>query len=284
MKSASTQMIALLNSGQQFYKADLYTFTLKSGVVLRYASWDTDIVTGGNTYSANKLLFKRSKTKLVIGVEVDTLAMEVTAGPNDLFNGVPFLQSCQQGQLDGATVRLDYAVMSVAGVPTEGVVIQFSGSVADLEINRMRAMISVKSPFDLLNIQLPRVSYQPQCYHTLYDGGCKLMRATYLVSSSVNSGSNRSTLNCSLAQAAGYFDMGRLAFTSGVNNGLLRSVKQYLPGQIVLSYPLPVAPTVGDTFTVLPGCDKLYTTCVNKYNNKANFGGTPFVPVPETAV
>jgi hypothetical protein len=43
---------------------------------------------------------------------------------------------------------------------------------------------------------------------------------------------------------------------------------------------LPVEP--GDTFSVLVGCDHTPTTCQNKFGNRINFGGTPFVP-PETA-
>ena len=53
MKSASAGLLALLNSKQSFLMADLYTFTLAGGTVLRYTEADTSIVTGSNlmTYS-----------------------------------------------------------------------------------------------------------------------------------------------------------------------------------------------------------------------------------------
>jgi hypothetical protein len=52
---------------------------------------------------------------------------------------------------------------------------------------------------------------------------------------------------------------------------------------------LPVA--AGDTFSVIKGCDKTLATCKSTkkasgaiVDNSINFGGTPFVPVPQTAI
>ena len=68
-----------------------------------------------------------------------------------------------------------------------------------------------------------------------------------------------------------------------MNNGASRSVKSYTPGVITLSLPLLAAPGVGDTFNAYPGCDKQQATCTNKFSNKVNFGGQPYIPLPETA-
>jgi hypothetical protein len=43
-------------------------------------------------------------------------------------------------------------------------------------------------------------------------------------------------------------------------------------------------PNTGDTFTAYPGCDKTQNTCTSKFNNLVNFGGFPYVPVPEAAI
>ena len=90
------------------------------------------------------------------------------------------------------------------------------------------------------------------------------------------------TANFDYAQA-GYFELGTLVFTSGENEGVSRSIKSYAPGVINFVFPLPFDPASGDTFTVYPGCDKQMSTCGAKFNNLANFGGEPFIPVPETA-
>ena len=51
MKTASAGLIALLNA-QRFLFADLFTFTLASGTVLRYTSGDGDLTMGGNLFSS----------------------------------------------------------------------------------------------------------------------------------------------------------------------------------------------------------------------------------------
>ena len=41
--------------------------------------------------------------------------------------------------------------------------------------------------------------------------------------------------------------------------------------------------SVGDAFTVYPGCDKQQSTCA-LFGNSANFRGQPFIPAPELSV
>jgi uncharacterized phage protein (TIGR02218 family) len=89
-----------------------------------------------------------------------------------------------------------------------------------------------------------------------------------------------------LTQADTYFDNGQLVFNFGANNGHVVAVKAYLNsgGTVYFVVPLPALPTAGDTFTIYPGCDKTQATCASKFSNLANFGGFPYVPVPETAI
>jgi hypothetical protein len=88
---------------------------------------------------------------------------------------------------------------------------------------------------------------------------------------------------------SGYFDLGMLIFTSGQNIGQIRGVKSYTnpsgsAGIVTLIIGLPFAPATSDTFTIYPGCNKAFITCDKKFSNKANFGGMPFIPSPETAI
>jgi uncharacterized phage protein (TIGR02218 family) len=143
--------------------------------------------------------------------------------------------------------------------------------------------MNVNSDLELLNIQMPRNLYQPGCIHTLYDSGCTLLKTNFDEFSTVAAGSTLSQINCGLAQATGYFDLGTVTFTSGPNANVVRSVKSYTPGILILSQPLIQACNVGDAFTAFPGCDKLQATCSGKFNNLVNFKGFPFIPLPETA-
>lgn len=77
---------------------------------------------------------------------------------------------------------------------------------------------------------------------------------------------------------SGYFDYGRIKFISGLNVGLSREVKAYVPGQIQLQLPFPYAIASGDIYEMWPGCDKTFPTCRDRFNNTLNFRGEPYVP------
>lgn len=296
MKSASAGLIAALNGGQKFLLADLYTFTLANGTILRYAMGDTltgSLVYGGNTYIADTIMIERGQIETNIGVQFTTMELTVIALPAHLINGTPWLQALRQGALDSATVSLDTLYMTTPGDTSLGVLHKFGpGRVADIsEIGRTMAHINVHDARELLNTQLPRQYYQPSCANVLFDSACGLNRASFAVTSTVASGSTKTLINCALAQVAGWFTLGTITFTSGANNGASVTVKQYTPGAFQLMAPLLATPGVGDTFTAYPGCPKTKSACENSdttvgpaFDNVVNFRGFPFVPSPETVL
>ena len=83
----------------------------------------------------------------------------------------------------------------------------------------------------------------------------------------------------------GYYTEGVVTFTSGALNGKSFHVDQYFSGgSFIITPALPVAPSNGDTFTIVPGCDKQMPTCNNKFSNLIHFGGQPFTPDPLQAL
>lgn len=284
MKTASPELVALLNSSAQFIMADLFTLTLPSGTVLRYTNADVNITTGGTTFNARGPLIRRGKVRTVLGLEVDTLDLTVMADATHTIDGVPFVAAALSGALDGATVLLQRAFLTAWTEPPVGAVVLFSGRVSDVSGSRTEVRIVVKSDIELLNIKLPRNLYQASCLHTVYDAGCAVNKAAFTVGGSVT-GTNGTGqwLQSNCGNGAGWFDQGVITFTSGVNAGVKRTVKAYASGQFWFALPLPKAPAVGDSFTVFPGCDKTKSICQGKFNNVARFRGFPFVPIPETA-
>ena len=107
MKPASAALIALLNSSEQFMMADLYTFTLVGGSILRYSAAPTSLTANGQTFALGPK-FERSKTKIVIGTQVDELEVKVYPDSTDSIGDLPFLEAVWQGQLDGALLQLDH--------------------------------------------------------------------------------------------------------------------------------------------------------------------------------
>ena len=171
MKTASPTMIALLNSGQQLLIEDLYTFTLNGGFVARYTGADAPLTIGGNTFAVGPII-ERGKISQKVGLEVATLDMTIYADNSHLLNGKPWLQAARAGDLDGCRVLVERTFMPTWGDTSAGKIWSFSGNVAEIDVTRTSASMTVKSDLEKLNIQWPRNVYQPGCLHTLFDTGC----------------------------------------------------------------------------------------------------------------
>ena len=74
-----------------------------------------------------------------------------------------------------------------------------------------------------------------------------------------------------------YYQWGKCRFTSGANNGFVMEILYHYQKQVKLFLPVPYPIEVGDTVELVAGCDKAYSTCGTKFNNKRRFGGEPFL-------
>jgi uncharacterized phage protein (TIGR02218 family) len=276
-------LVAYLASNNQFVFADLYTFVLVGGFTARYTNAEGVLYVGGNTFDGNSIIISRSRIRTVIGVDVDTLNIELTAQSQHTLNGAPWLAAIRAGALDGARVMLERMFTPAWGDSRYGTVILFGGRMAPADVGRTSAKITAKSDLELLNIKMPRNLYQPSCLNILFDGGCTLTKASFGTASTVASGSSRTQISCGLAQAAGYFDQGTISFASGPNAGITRTIRSYAPGVITLALPLVTSCAVGDTFTAYAGCARTQSACTAK-SNLENFRGAPYVPVPESVI
>jgi uncharacterized phage protein (TIGR02218 family) len=283
MKSASAATIALL-AGNQYLFAELYTITLVDNTILRYTDGDGPITFGGNIFTCNAPLISRSRLKIIVGVQADSVNVMMKVSQANLINGITFPQFAANGGFDGAKIQIDRCYMATYGDTSAGVVNIFTGIVTDVLPSRTEVGLVVNSNLFLLNIAMPRNVFSPGCSHIVYDAGCGAVKASFGAGSAVTSGSTTSQINCGLAQASGWFDNGSISFTSGVNSGAIRTIKSYTPGVILLAMPLLNAPTNGDAFTAYAGCDKSYNTCVNKFNRLVSFRGFPYIPIPESSV
>jgi len=283
MKPASTALVALLAGSEQFIMADLYTFTLAGGLVLRYSAAPTAVSANGHTFALGPK-FERSKTKIVIGTQVDELEVRVYPEPTDLIGALPFLEAAWQGQLDGALLRLDRAFMPSYGDTTPGTVVLFAGRISDIDCSRTGIEMKCRSHLELLNIQMPRRLWQASCTHVFGGSMCQFDRASLSVTFSAGLDSTQ-TVVTDAPSSVTPFMLGTITGVTGANAGYSRTVAGFVSGGAVtvkLAFLFPVA--TGDQFQLLPGCDRTMATCTNVFNNAANFGGFPFIPTPETAV
>ena len=96
------------------------------------------------------------------------------------------------------------------------------------------------------------------------------------------SGRRRFTASGLDSFAGGWFTRGRLAWTSGANQGRAIEVRAHRVADGVASVELWQAMAgdiaTGDAFVVTAGCDKLFSTCQAKFANGSNFRGFPHMP------
>lgn len=286
MKSASPELIALLNSGVEFLLADCYRIETMSGVSY-YTGADVPVDIGAQRYNADGPLISRNATKSSVGLEVDSLNLKFAprAGVGgDTIEGLPFAQAVRAGALDGAQIELRRAFLSAWGAPAVGALLLFSGRVSDSNPSRTMTDVIVKSDVELLNVRVPRNMAQPPCVKTPYSPACGLQRGTLTQYGVVSGGAQTTTAVATTltAPVPGYFDKGVFAFTSGPNTGLRRTIKSYTGGVFTFALPLPVPPGAGDNFLTYPVCGKRKDRCV-EFGNDDNFRGFRFVPKPEVA-
>lgn len=294
MKPVTAQLTALLAS-RQYRLAKLFTFSLADGVtVLRYCSGDQDITSGGNLYSCGGETgpyFEKEGSKVKghwkIGLGSDTMTVDVLPGSASIL-GIPFITAVRIGLFDGADLQIDYAFMGIYGVVDSGCqLVIFKGRVAEVGADRNIISFQINDYRELLNQSLPRELFAASCANTLYDASCTVVQATFTDTVVIAlAGSTQIAILANIPHATGYFDMGKLTFTSGQMNGFTVGVSRWVagtPGTITPTAPLPFAPTAGDTFDISAGCDRTNGAggCL-KFSNIANFRGFPYVPAPET--
>jgi uncharacterized phage protein (TIGR02218 family) len=287
MRFASPELIAHLDMlrtrDAKANLADLYTFTLSSGLVLTYTSADVPVVWAGYTYLADSVLVDGLKFKCSAGLDVDQQQITISARDADIVGGVPFLQALRNGVFDGCKIQRDRAFLSSWTEPPIGTVTLFKGRVGTIDrIGRTTAEVTVNSDLILLDLDMPRNLYAPSCVHVLYDSGCGLVKNAFGVNGTVGVGSSTKTIQWTSASSA--YQQGTVTFTSGINFGLTATIKSGTAGELTLAYPLLNAPAPGDTFVAYLGCDHTQTTCQLKFGNLVNFRGFPYVPPPTHAV
>jgi uncharacterized phage protein (TIGR02218 family) len=238
------------------------------GTVFTFTDHDRDLVVSGETYSA-ETGFTRS------AVDGDI----TLAAPN--LQVVGFVDAINQSDLQNGL--WDYAAINIFLVnwqsPSDGIIKLRKGWIGEVTLDdsgEFRA--ELRGLAQVLGNNVGEL-FTPECRAQLFDSRCKVNITSYTFTGVAGSGSTRYVFqNTTLSQSAGYFDGGVITMTSGANNGVKREILTWSSSILTLFLPMPHDIASGDTFSIVPGCDKRSTTCFNKFNNIANFRGEPFVP------
>jgi uncharacterized phage protein (TIGR02218 family) len=283
VRQASQALITLLNSSAQFAMADLYTFTLVGGGIYRYSGGAVALTDDHSNFFQLGPKFERSKSHVVIGVQVDELDLKIYPGPTDRLGSIPWLTAAWTGQFDGARLQIERAFMRPYGTVV-GTVVLFAGRISDIDASRTGIDMKCRSHLELLNIQMPRRLWQASCNHVFGDAMCQFNRSSLAAAFNCAAGSTQTIIQGPPANGNPYLQ-GSIIGMTGANAGQMRTITGFVPGQSVsVKLAFLSVPALGDGFELLPGCDHTLATCTNTFSNQAHFGGMPFIPAPETAV
>jgi uncharacterized phage protein (TIGR02218 family) len=125
----------------------------------------------------------------------------------------------------------------------------------------------------------------PSCKADLFDARCGVAategvwKFSSVAVSTIVSAQRQFTASA-LTQTAGFFDAGKVTWTSGANAGLSKEIKGHTSGgAIELQEPMPYAIVAGDQATFFAGCLKRGAEdCSTKFSNIVRFRGFKDLP------
>ena len=298
MKSFGSSLLTYLRSDAttELIVKDLFTITLSSGRVITATNGQLDIGTGGTIYfSSLNGLWSRDTVTTDIGTNSNstniTVLIQADNPPMLPGTAIPLLGAINGGFFDGAQILIQTAYMPTYGDTSFGLETKFLGTMGEIsKATSVSCEFSVHDLLYLLNVQMPKNLVHSGCGNTLYDARCGLSPSSFSESFTVATGGNNLQINLSAASIPGagdanYYTKGYMKFTSGLNAGLHRMIRQQASTtQMLLSKPFLFPVSYGDSITIFAGCDQTTATCSNRFGNLIRFSGAPFVPSPESVL
>lgn len=273
MKTVSGNLAASLAAGATTL-CRCWLVIRADGTRMGFTDHDDDVAYAGDTYRAASG-FTASSVDARLGLQVD--GMEIA--------GV--LSSASITEEDIARGLYDNASLYIFVVdwndPTSALML-LAGSIGELTRGRVAFQAEARGLAHALNQPTGRL-YQRTCDAVLGDARCGIAAAAWTKAGTVTTVYSQRRFAATGDAASAVTDMytrGKLTWTSGANAGAVIEVKSHtVSGGVVLfdlweKQPLTIA--AGDAFSVLAGCDKTWSACGTKFNNRPNFRGFPHMP------
>jgi uncharacterized phage protein (TIGR02218 family) len=250
--------------------ADLLKITRKDGVVYAFTSAGDDVTIGDVTYLASQGL-DISSLEVSAGLAVDNLEL-TTLDDGSTFSRIDVL-SGKWRNADFVISRYNWAS------PSDGVEVRMVGTIGEVHLRRGSIVAELRGLQQALQQPIGSVTSKT-CRARLGDAMCTKNLTAFTVTGTVAVVDSQQTFTAwDMGHFDDYFAEGVLTWTSGVSAGLAVKVKGFtVLGVFTLSQPMLQAISVGDTFSVVAGCQKRLEDCATKFNNVLNFQGEPHLP------
>lgn len=268
MKSLPAGLQSFLDGGETTM-VHCWKVTRTDGEIQGFTEHDMDLTFASVTYKA-ATGFTASQIESSLGLSVDNLNAEGALDDETI------------NEDDLASGRYDDAVVELYWVNFEDVsqrILLSKGNIGRVERGELAFTAELRSQTQRLQQRTGR-SYQRTCDAILGDGRCKVSLGSFTSTGTVTNvtENRRLTVSGLSNDTEGFYALGVLTFTSGLNDGLKFEVKAHSPGSIVLWEKPPFSIAVTDTFSMVAGCDKLIRTCNSKFSNTVNFQGFNLIP------
>lgn len=245
--------------------------TRRDGTVLGFTEHDADLTVDGTRFLAASG-FSASDAETALGL----------AAPNGEVAGafsadVLSAADLERGAYDGARVE----VLLVNWAAPEQVLLEHVREIGEVTRTANRFQAELRGLAARLDQSTGRV-YARRCDAALGDGRCGVDLSGFRTTGTVIAADAlQATVSGLSSFADGWFRFGELTFTRGALSGRAVDIGGHQvgdPARLTFWLPLPQSPAPGDTFEIVAGCDKAFSTCKAKFANGLNFQGFPHMP------
>lgn len=275
MKSRSAELAAHQALGTTTL-ARCWRFERRDGVVVTVTTSSRDLLINGELYlskeGVNPAAVEQQADGAVQNSEVNGTLSEDFASEAEIVSGL----------WDKAFVtvfEVNYRDLSMGRMTLQ------AGTLGNLKAGRAVFTAELRGLLQALQQSVGRV-YTPHCLATLGDSQCKVdVEAMRFTSTLTGVTSRRTFADVAASQPSDWFGGGVFRVESGDMVGAEVEVHGFDGGVYTLALPLPMNPSAGMAYSVLPGCRKRHergprnpggaSDCRDKFNNVINFRGLP---------
>lgn len=272
MRTLSPAFAAHLASGATTL-CSCWKLTRRDGIVLGFTDHDHDLTFDGVTFEATTG-FTATDIKSSIGLSVDNLDV-ASAFTSDRLDEVHLAA----GFYDDASVE----IWRVNWADPSQRLLERKGSIGEVRRSGAHFSAEIRGLAHYLNQPKGRL-YQFTCDADLGDARCTLALPAFTAIATVTDVIDEKRLAVSGLSAfdADWFSRGLARVLTGVGTGSRSEVRRHSKitsgDRLEFWQPLAALPAVGDTLSVVAGCDKTFATCRAKFANGVNFRGFPHIP------
>jgi uncharacterized phage protein (TIGR02218 family) len=267
-------------SGAGWWQAPLSTLTLcwrldrADGVSLGLTTHDRDLTIGGLVYRARTGMLP-SAVKQSDGFDVDTLDID-----GALTDDAITVADLRAGRWDGAGLTLFAADWRDPAAPP---LVIARGEIGDVSMQGAlddgsgAFTAELRGPTALLERPVVEQT-SPDCRADLGDRRCRVDLSLHRRVARLAAVAGRVLTLDSAEPVPDAYRYGRLRWLDGANAGLAVALAGSAGATVTLRDPPAFAPEAGARVELLGGCDRLFATCCNRFDNAENFRGEPFLP------